>query len=252
MKKIAVGSFLMLVSLAVMSVTAGVRNASANPWTSPSLKFPKTLPSIPISRHEFVGIVTDKGQGYTVPQFDLLLRPGLHMTEPPVEVSKDFPDFEAVSPQMPTFVKFPSWKKLHGVDIPKWDPPGSVILPPQGGDCPGGCDPGEGEWGLQYYGPAGSEDPVLSDTEVTIVFGEDGVLYGCAGCNQYFASYELGPDNSLEIGLIGSTMMWCGEEVMEQEGEYLGALADASEYTIEDGHLLVYYDDGNSVLIFEE
>lgn len=128
MKKIAVGSFLMLVSLAVMSVTAGVRNASANPWTGPSLRFPKALPSISISKPEFIGIVTDKGQGHTVPQFDVLLRPGPPMTGLPVEVSKDFPNFEAVSPQMPTFVKFPNWEKPHGLDIPTWDPPGSVIL----------------------------------------------------------------------------------------------------------------------------
>jgi len=221
-------------------------------WAGSFFEFPGTFPTESISMTEFQGIVTERGQRYKVPQFDVLHHFGIPATDPPAEVSKDFSGLEAEYPKMAMFVKFANWDKSRGLDIPEWRPSDSVTLPSQKEDCSGSCDPGEGEWGLQYFGPAGSEDPVLSDTEVTIVFGEDGKLYGCAGCNQYFTSYELGPENSLEIGLIGSTKMWCGEEVMEQEGEYLGAIADASEYSIEGGQLLIYYDNGNSVLIFEE
>ena len=124
-------------------------------WAGPPLEFPKTFPTISISRPVFPGIIPEEGLERTVPQFNVILHPAPPMAIRPVEVSKDFPNFEVIPPQMPTFEGFPSWEKPSGLKIPKWDPPGSVSLPLQGGNCPGGCDTGEGEWGLQYYGPAG-------------------------------------------------------------------------------------------------
>jgi heat shock protein HslJ len=79
---------------------------------------------------------------------------------------------------------------------------------------------------------------LLLDTEITANFGADGQVSGNAGCNQYFASYSVN-GNAIEIGLTGTTFMFCAEPpgVMEQESEYLAALQSAATYRIEGDQL---------------
>jgi heat shock protein HslJ len=77
---------------------------------------------------------------------------------------------------------------------------------------------------------------VLLDTEITASFGDDGQVTGTAGCNNYFASYEADAEaGTITIGQAGSTMMACAEPegIMEQEQEYLAALATAATYSIQ-------------------
>jgi heat shock protein HslJ len=77
---------------------------------------------------------------------------------------------------------------------------------------------------------------VITGTEITASFAEDGQVSGTAGCNSYFASYEADPAaGTITIGDVGSTMMACAEPegIMEQEQEYLAALATAATYRIQ-------------------
>ncbi len=82
---------------------------------------------------------------------------------------------------------------------------------------------------------------VVSNTEITIEFKADEIS-GNAGCNTYFASYEV-EGNSLTIGQIGSTMMACESEVNEQETQYLAALESVATYQIK-GNTLELFDAG--------
>ncbi|MBK8046486.1 MAG: META domain-containing protein [Anaerolineales bacterium] len=79
---------------------------------------------------------------------------------------------------------------------------------------------------------------VLEGTKITALFGEDGMLSGSAGCNNYVTGYTV-DGNSLTIEPAASTMMMCPEPegVMEQEAAYLAALAIAATYSIRDGVL---------------
>jgi heat shock protein HslJ len=79
---------------------------------------------------------------------------------------------------------------------------------------------------------------LLLGTEITADFGADGKVSGNAGCNQYFASYSA-DGGTIEIGPAGTTFMSCADPpgVMEQESEYLAALASAATYSIQ-GNLL--------------
>ncbi|MEZ4613242.1 MAG: META domain-containing protein [Caldilineaceae bacterium] len=80
---------------------------------------------------------------------------------------------------------------------------------------------------------------VLTGTEITANFGTDGTLSGNAGCNQYFAGFTVDGD-ALTIDMPGSTMRFCAEPpgVMEQESEYLAALATVATFGME-GNLMV-------------
>jgi uncharacterized lipoprotein YbaY len=93
---------------------------------------------------------------------------------------------------------------------------------------------------------------VIIDTEMTATFGADGQVTGSAGCNNYFAGYELDGD-SIAIGPAGATMMMCAEPegIMEQEQQYLAALGTAATYRIDLDRLELRTADGALAADFE-
>jgi heat shock protein HslJ len=109
-------------------------------------------------------------------------------------------------------------------------------------------------WVLVSYGDPGDPQAALEDVEVTAVFSREsetgpGELNGFAGCNNYFGSFET-DGNKLTIGDMGSTEMACEEAIMDQEAQYLSALAAADSYSIEGDRLEISYDGGAEVLTF--
>ena len=75
---------------------------------------------------------------------------------------------------------------------------------------------------------------LILGTEIIGQLRRGGDLSGNAGCNQYIASFETS-DNTIKIGMPGTTMRFCAEPpgVMEQETEYLAALHSAATYSVE-------------------
>ena len=109
-------------------------------------------------------------------------------------------------------------------------------------------------WVLVSYGDPSDPQVALEDVEVTAVFSREsetgpGELNGFAGCNTYFGSFET-DGNELTIGDMGSTEMACEEGIMDQEAQYLSALAAANSYSIEGSQLEISYDGGAEVLNF--
>jgi heat shock protein HslJ len=107
------------------------------------------------------------------------------------------------------------------------------------------------EWLLESYGEQGDLQAVLEATEITASFdGADGELTGSAGCNSYFATYEVG-GNKLSLSDITSTEIGCTtpEGVMEQEQEYLMLLLDTATFQADDSQLTIF-TSGGQVLIF--
>jgi heat shock protein HslJ len=107
-------------------------------------------------------------------------------------------------------------------------------------------------WVLKEYGDPNDLTDVLDETEITAEFvSAEGTVEGSAGCNSYFASYEL-EDNQLSIpGPVGATEMYCSEpeDVMDQEQEYLAILQLAETYEIDGKELSIQC--GSQVLIFK-
>lgn len=102
-------------------------------------------------------------------------------------------------------------------------------------------------WKLTMFGPNDTLTPVLPDSEITLNF-DFSQINGSAGCNGYFAE-ATAENGTLSIGLIGSTLMACSEEIMQQEADFLAALAEVTSYTLADNQLTLQYEDG--VLVFE-
>lgn len=96
-----------------------------------------------------------------------------------------------------------------------------------------------------YNNGQGAVVSVIVGTELTADFGADGILSGSAGCNRYTTTYEAS-GTSLKIGPVASTRKACADPagVMEQEIQFLQALATASTYRLEGERLELRTADG--------
>jgi len=94
---------------------------------------------------------------------------------------------------------------------------------------------------------------VIIDTEITAIFGEDGMLTGNAGCNDYSAPYEADDEANITIGPAIATLMECSEPegIMEQELQYLAALGTAATYRVEGDTMEMRTAEGSLVGTFK-
>lgn len=82
--------------------------------------------------------------------------------------------------------------------------------------------------------------PILG-TELSLRFDAEGKLNGNAGCNSYFGSYET-TGAAITISELGRTEMYCLDpenpgDVMDQEDQFLAALASAATFRLEGNSL---------------
>lgn len=106
------------------------------------------------------------------------------------------------------------------------------------------------KWALRSFAFKDSEDLLVPHTAISLEFASDGKLHGSGGCNRYFASYEIGPGDSLKIKGVGSTRMACPEEFMDQEMRYFEALQRVSTFRVQKNLLQLLYENGQRVLNF--
>ena len=109
------------------------------------------------------------------------------------------------------------------------------------------------EWFLVSFDDQGSKKKVIANTQTTIQFSTER-LSGSAGCNRYFAGYQLENRYDLTIERIVATEMACPDPVgiMQQEHTYLQLLSRAKAYYIRDGQLTLYNENKVTILIFQQ
>lgn len=105
-------------------------------------------------------------------------------------------------------------------------------------------------WTLDAFSTADAVSSVTAGTTITAVFDGNGSVTGSAGCNHYFASYNV-TGTSLSIGATGSTKMYCtGPGVMQQESAYLTSLGRAKAFSITGNRLSLADANGTALLSF--
>ncbi len=94
-------------------------------------------------------------------------------------------------------------------------------------------------WALVTYGSPGAETALTPDSQITLQFGEQGGIFGNAGCNSFGGTYQ--EDNgSVKFSQIIATLMACVPEgVMQQEHDFLDALNQAATFEITNGNLQI-------------
>jgi heat shock protein HslJ len=106
------------------------------------------------------------------------------------------------------------------------------------------------EWTLTGYVPNGTTLEPLDGTTVTMVFDNTGQITGSAGCNRYFAGYEM-KGTAVTIGPAGSTAMYCsGQGVMDQESTYLALLGRVASAEAKNSSLTFSDAKGSPILSF--
>ncbi len=105
-------------------------------------------------------------------------------------------------------------------------------------------------WTLTGYVSNGTSLQPLNGTTVTMVFGDAGQITGSAGCNHYFARYDM-KGTAVTIGQAGSTEMYCAAPgVMEQESTYLVLLGKVASVTAGNTSLTFTDAKGSTILSF--
>jgi heat shock protein HslJ len=88
----------------------------------------------------------------------------------------------------------------------------------------------------------------LTGTTLTVSF-QEGSVVGHAGCNSFRATYTR-EGNRLAVGPAATTRRSCGGEgIMEQERQFLDALASATTWAIDRDMLDLHRADGERVLL---
>lgn len=102
------------------------------------------------------------------------------------------------------------------------------------------------EWVLSSWGTG--QAPPIAGAAPTLAFGE-GMVNGRTGCNSYFAPASILAEGQLVLGVAGSTLMACSEELMSQEFRFMAALDGVTGYELIDDDLYLF--GGAEVLRFE-
>jgi heat shock protein HslJ len=114
------------------------------------------------------------------------------------------------------------------------------------------ANPLEGSWNVTGYNNGKQAVvSVAAGTELTANFGADGKLSGSAGCNNYTASYQT-DGNKISIGPAATTRKACEQAVMDQETQYLAALATAATYRIDGNKMELRTADGAMAATFQK
>lgn len=101
------------------------------------------------------------------------------------------------------------------------------------------------EWVLASWGTG--QAPPLAGAAPTLAFSE-GMVNGRTGCNSYFAPASSLHEGQLVLGVAGSTLMACAEDLMAQESRFMAALDGVTGYELIDGDLYLF--GGAEVLRF--
>lgn len=81
------------------------------------------------------------------------------------------------------------------------------------------------------------------------MFGDNKKVSGYAGCNNFFATYNIEPGNRINFSQIGATKMMCPDASFN-ENDFLDALANAAAFNLEKNKLELTSAAGDVLAVF--
>ncbi len=108
-------------------------------------------------------------------------------------------------------------------------------------------------WRLLEFREQDAVIPVLPKTRVTAYFHETAEVSGSGGCNTYGARFRIEPPDSIAIGELVHTEIFCGEPagVMEQESRFFDGLLATTTFQANGQELLLSWQNGEQAMRFE-
>jgi len=114
-------------------------------------------------------------------------------------------------------------------------PPGSPIV---------------GPWVLESMVNGGTPVALVPRTMITAVFGQNGMLSGNDGCNQYSGSYTVTGSQVQVSPALASTMMACEPAVMDQAQTYTRILLGPGIWQVSGDRLTIQDTSGRNILVY--
>ncbi len=94
------------------------------------------------------------------------------------------------------------------------------------------------------------ERPLIDRSMLTLILGDNQRASGMAGCNTWFAEYQLSADK-LTLHSIGTTRKLCAPALMEQEQRFLASLAQVKRWELaKSQQLLLWPDEGAPIKLW--
>lgn len=94
------------------------------------------------------------------------------------------------------------------------------------------------------------ERPLIDRSMLTLILGDNHRASGMAGCNTWFAEYQLNADK-LTLHSIGTTRKLCAPALMEQEQRFLAALTQVKRWELtKNQQLLLWPDEGAAIKLW--
>ncbi len=103
-------------------------------------------------------------------------------------------------------------------------------------------------WILESFDTSGQIIKPPEGQVFNIKFLEDGTFSGKSDCNDITGRFTVDSLNSLNIVSIGTTMIYCGKESLDEK--YYRAIQALKLYEILNDRLYIYYNN-NAKLIFQ-
>ena len=96
------------------------------------------------------------------------------------------------------------------------------------------------------------ERPLIDRSHLSITLQPDDKAGGFAGCNNWFANYQLS-DKQLLLEQIATTRKLCAPALMEQEQRYLEALSNVQRWDFsEQGQLQLWPQQGAPIRLWPD
>ncbi len=105
--------------------------------------------------------------------------------------------------------------------------------------------------GIQWSLDTLAGEAIPADVEVTL-FMNGGDVFGSAGCNSYFGTYQIDATNLTFPEPLGSTLMFCEGPAQDAEGAYLPLLASTTGWSVDEGMLSLTDAAGAVTLMYRE
>lgn len=104
-------------------------------------------------------------------------------------------------------------------------------------------------WHLTAYGPRSAPVTLIPGTDSTLLLNSSTrQVSGLAGCNRFTGSYALSGEK-ITLGQLAMTKRLCAEPegLAAQESAVAQALTGATQYSFDDGDLILNYGNGNAL-----
>lgn len=103
-----------------------------------------------------------------------------------------------------------------------------------------------------YYVEWIGERPLIDSSYLSITLGKNLRAHGVAGCNNWFAEYQLN-GKSLQLDKFATSRKLCAPALMEQEQRFLEALSQVKRWNFsEQGQLQLWPENGAPIRLWPD